>query len=177
MILSFQGKTPRLAKGVYLAPSADVIGDVEIGEHSSIWFQVVVRGDVHSIRIGAYSNIQDGSVLHVHRGEFPLVIGDYVTVGHCVTLHGCTIESNCLIGMGATILNDSRIGSGSIVAAGSLVTEGTKVSSGTLFMGVPAKFIRRLKESEHEEILRYAKNYVEYKAVYLNEKGNSVVVP
>lgn len=172
MILSYQGKKPKIAAGVYLAPSTDIIGDVEIGEHSSVWFQTVIRGDVHSIKIGAFSNIQDGSVLHVFRREYPLVIGDYVTVGHSVTLHGCTIESNCLIGMGATILNNARIGTGSIIAAGALIPEDTVVPPNSLFMGVPAKFMRRLKEVEQEIILRYAKNYLEYKDIYLKEHGN-----
>ncbi|MFI5173810.1 MAG: gamma carbonic anhydrase family protein [Terriglobia bacterium] len=173
MILSFQGKTPRIAKGVYVAPSADIIGDVEIAEHSSVWFQVVIRGDVHSVRIGSCTNIQDGSVLHVHRGEYALTLGDYVTVGHAVTLHGCTIESTCLIGMGATILNNARVGTGSIIAAGALVTEDTIIPPQSLFMGVPAKFIRRLKEAEQEKILRYARNYLEYKEIYLKEQSSS----
>ncbi|MBZ5552493.1 MAG: gamma carbonic anhydrase family protein [Acidobacteriia bacterium] len=177
MILSYQGKKPRIANGVYIAPSADIIGDVEIGEHSSIWFQVVIRGDVHSVRIGTCSNIQDGSVLHVHRGEYPLTLGDYVTVGHSATLHGCTVESNCLIGMGATVLNNARIGTGSIVAAGSLVPEDTVVPPQSLFMGTPARFIRRLKEAEQEKILQYARNYLEYKEIYLKESGNSFSAP
>lgn len=169
MILSYQGQTPKIANGVYVAPSADIIGDIEIGEDSSVWFQVVIRGDVHSIKIGRCSNVQDGSVLHVFRGEFPLVIGDYVTVGHSVTLHGCTIESQCLIGMGATILNNAHIGTGSIVAAGALVPENTVVPPHSLFMGVPAKFIRQLREEDHQTILRYANNYLEYKESYLKE--------
>ncbi|MBZ5536218.1 MAG: gamma carbonic anhydrase family protein [Acidobacteriia bacterium] len=177
MILSYQGKKPRIAKGVYIAPSADIIGDVEIGEHTSIWFQVVIRGDVHSIRIGTCSNIQDGSVLHVHRGEYALTLGDYVTVGHSVTLHGCTVESNCLIGMGATILNNARIGGGSIIAAGSLVPENTVVPPQSLFMGAPARFIRRLKEAEQKKILQYAKNYLEYKETYLKESSSSYSAP
>ena len=177
MILAYQGKKPRIGKGVYIAPSADVIGDVEIGEHTSIWFQVVIRGDVHAVRIGTCSNIQDGSVLHVHRGEYALSLGDYVTVGHSVTLHGCTVESNCLIGMGAIILNNARIGAGSIIAAGALVTENTVVPPQSLFMGTPAKFIRRLKEAEQGTILRYARNYMEYKDIYLKESNSPISTP
>jgi carbonic anhydrase/acetyltransferase-like protein (isoleucine patch superfamily) len=177
MILSYQGTRPRIGKGVYIAPSADIIGDVEIGDQSSVWFQVVIRGDVHSIRIGTCSNIQDGSVLHVHRGEYALTLGDYVTVGHSVTLHGCTVESNCLIGMGAIILNNARIGAGSIVAAGALVPENTVVPPESLFMGTPARFIRRLKEAEQEKILQYAKNYLEYKETYLKESSSSFSAP
>ena len=173
MILSYQGKKPRFGKGVYVAPSADIIGDVEVGDRSSIWFQTVIRGDVHYIQIGQCSNVQDGSVLHVFRGEHPLVIGDYVTIGHSVTLHGCTIESNVLIGMGACILNGARIGAGSIVGAGALVAEDTVVPPESLFMGVPAKFIRRLKEGEQRIIRRYADNYLEYTENYLKEHGNS----
>jgi carbonic anhydrase/acetyltransferase-like protein (isoleucine patch superfamily) len=174
MIMSYQGKQPRIAKGVYLAPSADVIGDVEIGEDSSIWFQVVVRGDVHWIKIGKCTNIQDRSVVHVHRAECPVVIGDYVTIGHSVTLHGCTIESNCLVGMGATIMNNAVVGAGSIIAAGALLTEGTIVPPGSLFMGSPAKFIRRVEEKEHEGIRRYAENYIGYKETYLKEHGSQM---
>jgi carbonic anhydrase/acetyltransferase-like protein (isoleucine patch superfamily) len=173
VILSYQGKKPRIAQTVYVAPSADVIGDVEIGEHSSVWFQVVIRGDVHYIKIGAYSNIQDRSVLHTMKDQYPVIIGDYVTVGHSVTLHGCAIESNCLIGMSATILNNARVGAGSIIGAGSLVTENSIVPPNSLFLGAPAKFVRRLEEKEQETILRYAHNYVEYKEIYLKEHGNS----
>ncbi len=156
-----------MGKGVYVAPSADIIGDVTIGDHSSVWFRVVIRGDVNYIRIGARTNIQDGSVLHVMRGTHPLVLGDAVTVGHNVTLHGCTIESRCLIAMGSVILNGARIGAGSIIAAGSVVTEGTVVPPGSLFLGVPARFQRHLNDEDLKVIERYAQNYVEYKESYL----------
>lgn len=170
MILSFQGKKPSIASTAYIAPSADIIGEVQIGEHSSVWFQVVIRGDVNSIRIGSHTNIQDGSVLHVFKSKSPLIIGDSVTVGHSVTLHGCTIESNCLIGMGATILNNARVGAGSIIAAGALIPEDTVVPPRSIFMGVPAKFVRHLNDADQETILRYAQNYVEYKDLYLKEQ-------
>src|SRR3972149_8406882 len=144
MILPYNGQRPQLASGVYIAESADLIGDVAIGRDSSVWFRVVIRGDVNWIRIGARTNIQDGSVLHVMKDEYPLQIGDNVTIGHATVLHGCTIESRCLIGMGSVILNNAKIGAGSIIAAGSLVPEGTVVPPGSLFMGPPGRFRRAL---------------------------------
>ena len=167
MILPYNGRTPQIAASAYIADSADLIGDVEIGEHSSVWFRAVLRGDVHFIRLGARSNVQDGSVLHGMKDLYPVVLGDEVTVGHNVTLHGCTIESRCLIGMGATILNNARIGEGSIIAAGSLVVEGTVVPPRSLFMGAPAKFRRHLTDDDLALIRRYASNYVGYKEAYL----------
>jgi len=165
-----------MGKGVYVAPSADIIGDVTIGDHSSVWFRAVIRGDVHYIRIGARTNIQDGSVLHVMRGTHPLVLGDDVTVGHNVTLHGCTIESRCLIAMGSVILNGAKIGAGSIIAAGSVVTEGTVVPPNSLFLGVPAHFQRHLNEDDLRIIEAYAQNYVEYKETYLGASQSRVGV-
>src|SRR4029077_12907085 len=125
LIRSFRGRRPQIAASAYIDPQAVVIGDVTIGADSSVWPCVVIRGDVNFIRIGARTNIQDGSVLHVMRDTHPLILGDAVTIGHGVVLHGCTIESRCLIGMGSIILNGARIGAGSIIAAGSLVPEGT----------------------------------------------------
>lgn len=167
MILAYKGLTPRLGAGVYLAPSADVIGDVWIGEHASVWFGAVIRGDVNYIRIGARSNIQDGAVLHVMHETHPLIIGDDVTVGHGCVLHGCTIESRCLIAMGSIILNGAHIGTGSIIAAGSVVTEDTRVPPHSLFMGVPAAFRRHLTADDLKLIERYAAHYVAYKEAYL----------
>lgn len=167
MIHEFKGMLPKLGEGVYIAPGAHVIGDVEIGNHSSIWFNTVVRGDVDAIRIGHNTNIQDSCVCHVMNDEYPLLLGDYVTVGHSVTLHGCEIESHCLIGMGSIILNDVQIAEGSIVAAGSLLTEGMKVPSQSLVMGMPAKVKRGLSREEVDSIGEYAKRYVEYKNEYL----------
>lgn len=167
MILPYNGRRPQIAATAYVAESADVIGDVTLGEHSSVWFGCVLRGDVHYIRIGARTNVQDGSVLHGMKDSHPVVLGDEVTVGHNVTVHGCTVESRCLIGMGSTILNGARIGEGSIVAAGSLVPEGVAVPPRSLFMGVPARFRRHLTEDDLAVIRRYAANYVEYKDNYL----------
>jgi carbonic anhydrase/acetyltransferase-like protein (isoleucine patch superfamily) len=160
---------PQIAASAYVDPAAVVIGDVTLGEHSSVWPCVVVRGDVHWIRIGARTNIQDGSVLHVMRDDFPLSIGDGVTIGHGVVLHGCTVESRCLIGMGSIILNGARIGAGSIIAAGTLVPEGTVVAPGSLFMGHPGKFRRSLTAADQDSIDRYASRYLEYKESYLAE--------
>src|SRR5215471_13494470 len=126
MIMTYKGRTPRVAASAYIAETADVIGDVEIGENSSIWFGAVLRGDIEPIRVGANSNIQDGSVVHTMLGS-PVTVGDWVTVGHRVVLHGCQIEDHCLIGMGAILLNNARVGEGSIVAAGALVLEGTVI--------------------------------------------------
>jgi carbonic anhydrase/acetyltransferase-like protein (isoleucine patch superfamily) len=169
MIRPYQGRMPQIAPSAYVDPAAVVIGDVTIGEDASIWPGVVIRGDVHYIRIGAHSNVQDGSVLHVMRDEYPLILGEAVTVGHGVVLHGCTIESRCLIGMGSIILNGAKIGAGSIVAAGTLVPERTEVPPGSLFMGHPGKVRRELSPDEQQSIDDYAKRYVEYKQTYQRE--------
>lgn len=169
LIRSYRGRMPEIAASAYIDPQAVVIGDVTIGEDSSVWPCTVIRGDVNHIRIGARTSIQDGSVLHVMRETHPLVLGDDVTVGHKVILHGCTIESRCLIGMGSIILNGAKIGTGSIVAAGTLVPEGTEVPPGSLFVGHPGKLRRTLTAADQEMIDRYARNYVGYKEIYKNE--------
>ena len=169
MIRSYRGRTPQIAATAYIDPQAVVIGDVTIGEDSSIWPLTVIRGDVHYIRIGARTNIQDNSVLHVMHETHPLVLGDDITVGHQVVLHGCTIESRCLIGIGCIILNGAKIGTGSIIAAGTLIVEGTDVPPGSLFMGHPGRLRRALMEEEQATIDRYARNYVAYKESYKNE--------
>jgi carbonic anhydrase/acetyltransferase-like protein (isoleucine patch superfamily) len=168
-IRPYKGKRPQIAASAYIDPAAVIIGDVVIGEDSSVWPCSVVRGDVHYIRIGARTNIQDGCVLHVMRDEWPLILGDDVTVGHSVTLHGCTIESRCLIGMGAVILNGVTIGAGSIVAAGALITEKTAIPAGSLVMGSPGKVKRMLTGIDQASIDAYAKRYVGYKNVYREE--------
>jgi carbonic anhydrase/acetyltransferase-like protein (isoleucine patch superfamily) len=132
MIIPFRGITPVLGRNVYIAPTAVIIGDVRIGDDSSIWFGTVVRGDVNSIVIGARTNVQDNSTLHVVTDAFPLIIGDEVTVGHNVVLHGCTVEDRCLVGIGAVVLDGVKIGTGSVVAAGSVVTQGTEVPGHSL---------------------------------------------
>jgi len=169
MIRSYQGITPKVADTCYIDQSAQVIGDVVLGEHSSIWMNAVLRGDVHAIRVGHYSNIQDCSVLHGMKEKWGVYVGDYVTVGHSVTLHGCTIEDRCLIGMGSIILNGARIGSGSIIAAGTLIPEETIVQPGSLWMGSPGKLHRKLEEKDEETILTYSRNYVRYSKSYRAE--------
>jgi carbonic anhydrase/acetyltransferase-like protein (isoleucine patch superfamily) len=168
-IRPYRGKTPQIAASAYVDPAAVIIGDVVLGEDSSVWPCSVIRGDVHYIRIGARTNIQDGSILHVMRDEYPLILGDDVTIGHSVTLHGCTIESRCLIGMGAVILNGVVVGSGSIVAAGTLLAERTVIPPGSLVMGSPGKVKRPLRDAENASIDAYAKRYVGYKNIYREE--------
>ena len=171
MIRSYRGRTPKIPESAYIDPDAVVIGDVTIGEDSSVWPGVVIRGDVNWIRIGARTNIQDGSVLHVMMDTHPLQLGDVVTVGHGVILHGCTIESRVLIGMGSVLLNGAKIGTGSIVAAGTLVPEGTVVPPGSLFMGHPGKFRRALTPEDQASIEAYAARYIQYAATYKAEKA------
>jgi carbonic anhydrase/acetyltransferase-like protein (isoleucine patch superfamily) len=142
---------------------------VVIGELSSVWPNVTIRGDVHYIRIGDESSVQDNSCLHVELNKHPLVIHNRVTVGHSVTLHGCEIEDECLIGIGAVVLNGSRIGTGSIIAAGALVPEGTEIPPRSIVMGVPGKVRRHVSEAERERILRSAANYVRYRQIYKEE--------
>ena len=168
-IRPYQGKWPQIAAAAWIDPSAVIIGDVVIGEDASVWPHTVIRGDVHYIRIGARTNIQDGSVLHVMRDEYPLILGDDITVGHSVTLHGCTIESRCLIGMGAIVLNGVSIGEGSIVAAGTLLLEETPVPAGSLVVGHPGKVKRTLTAIDQVSIDEYAKRYVSYKNIYRAE--------
>ncbi|HLX82907.1 MAG TPA: gamma carbonic anhydrase family protein [Terriglobales bacterium] len=171
MIRSYQGVTPQFPDTCYVDDSAQIIGNVILGEHSSIWMNAVLRGDVHEIRVGHYSNVQDNCVLHGMKEQFGVYLGDYVTVGHSAVLHGCRIEALCLIGMGSIILNGAVIGTGSIIAAGTLIPEGTIVEPNSLWMGSPGKFRRTLEKDDEESILRYAKNYVGYKRVYLRERS------
>ncbi len=169
MIRSYQGKSPVVPETCYVDVSAQVIGDVVLGEHASIWMNTVLRGDVHSIRVGANSNIQDNSVLHGMLNKWPVIVGDWVSVGHSVTLHGCVVEDQCLIGMGSIILNGARIGAGSIIAAGTLIPEGTVVEPGSLWMGLPGKLRRSLDDEDRQSIRQYAERYLGYKENYLNE--------
>ena len=167
MLRSYRGTMPRVHPTVYIDESAQVIGDVEIGEESSVWMSAVIRGDVHRIRIGRRSNVQDGTVVHVMSDTYPTIIGDEVTIGHAAIVHGCTIEDRCLIGMGAILLNGVRVGSGSIVAAGSLLTERTTVPPRSLVMGRPGKVKRLLGDTEIREIQMYADRYVAYRLEYM----------
>jgi carbonic anhydrase/acetyltransferase-like protein (isoleucine patch superfamily) len=158
---------PRVHPSAFIDDSAQVIGDVEIGEESGVWMCAVLRGDVHAIRVGRRSNIQDGTIVHVMTGTHPTTIGDHVTIGHGAIVHGCTIENQCLIGMGAILLNGAHIGTGSIVAAGTLVTENMKVPPKSMVMGSPGKVKRLLTQAEIVEVARYADRYVEYRLEYM----------
>jgi carbonic anhydrase/acetyltransferase-like protein (isoleucine patch superfamily) len=167
MIRPYLGKLPTIAPGCYIDPSAQVIGDVTLGEHSSIWMNAVVRGDVNAIRIGPRSNVQDCAVLHGMRNLYPVIVGEMVTIGHNATVHGCILEDAVLIGIGATILNDARIGEGSIIAAGAVIPEHTIIPPRSLVTGVPGKVRRTLGDADRELILKYAQNYLDYTAIYL----------
>lgn len=169
MIRAFRGILPKIASSCYIYPSAQVIGNVVIGERSSVWPLVTIRGDVHSIQIGEETNIQDNSVLHVEAPDFPLVIGDRVTVGHMACLHGCTVEDDALIGIGAIVLNGARIGQGAVVAAGALVPEGKVIPPEVLVMGAPAKVIRTVTPEEAQRFRVNAQHYVEGARIYLQE--------
>ncbi len=170
MIRSYKGIAPQFPETAYIDDSAQLVGDVIIGEHSSIWMNAVLRGDVHQIRVGLYSNVQDNCVLHGMKDLYGVHLGDYVTVGHSTILHGCTIEPRCLIGMGSIIHTGAVIGSGSIIAAGTLIPEKTAVEPNSLWVGSPGKFRRTLDEDDQLTILRYSENYVGYKKSYLMER-------
>jgi carbonic anhydrase/acetyltransferase-like protein (isoleucine patch superfamily) len=170
MIRSFRGVHPQIHPTAFIAESAQVIGDVHIGEQASIWFGTVARGDMFYIRIGDRSNVQDNCVLHTRTGEKPTVLEDEVTVGHSVTLHGCYVERGSLIGIGSIVLDDVRVGAQSLVAAGSLISPGTIIPPRSLVMGMPARVKRPLTEEEVASLAKYWQNYVEYSAYYLNEK-------
>ena len=167
MLRAYQGILPTVPPTCYVDLSAQVIGDVVLGERSSVWMNAVVRGDVNSIRIGANSNVQDCAVLHGMRHLYPVLIGDWVTIGHNATVHGCIVEDAVLVGMGSTILNDARIGEGSIIAAGAVIPEHTVIPPNSLVAGVPGKVRRTLGEADRELILTYARNYLDYTAIYL----------
>jgi len=173
IILNYKGLSPKIEDSAWIAPGASVIGDVKIGKDCSIWFGVVIRGDVHKIEIGDRVSVQDLSMIHVthYKKEdksdgSPTIIGDDVTIGHKVMLHGCTIEDACLIGMSATILDDAVIGKESIVGAGALVTKGKKFPPRSLIIGSPAKVVRELSDKEVEELYASAKRYVKFMEGY-----------
>jgi len=166
MLITANGATPQVDSSAYVHSSAQVIGDVVIGAESSLWFNVVVRGDVHRVSIGARTNLQDAVIVHVTRDRWPTVVGDDVTVAHGVILHGCAVRERCLIGIGAIVLDGAVIEPDCLVAAGSLVTPGTKIPAGQLAMGRPAKVVRPLRDDELAHLRRSAANYVEYAASY-----------
>ena len=166
MIREFQSYHPKIHETAFVAENAIVIGDVEIGEQSSIWFGSVLRGDVNYIRIGKRTNVQDGSIIHVSSKTHPTIIEDEVTLGHRVTLHGCHIETGCLIGIGAIILDGVRVGRDSLIAAGSLVTPNTKIPSRSLVMGSPARVKRELSDNEIYNQARFWQNYTDLSGIY-----------
>jgi gamma-carbonic anhydrase len=189
MIRAYRGVVPKIAASCYIDPSAQVIGEVEIGERSSVWCNVTIRGDVNYIHIGEETSIQDNSVIHVehdtarvqidgspalpsHGGPasgYPTIVGNRVTVGHSVTLHGCIVEDECLIGIGAIVLNGSRVGKGSVVAAGALIPEGMQIPPGSLVMGVPGKIRRETSAEEQARFRDNAQIYVRYRQIYREE--------
>ena len=169
MIRPFKGKHPQVHPTAFVEESAQVIGDVVIGEESSVWFNAVVRGDVFHVRIGARTNVQDGTVIHVSSGTHATILEDEVTVGHNVTLHGCHVERGSLVGIGAIVMDGARVGAESLVAAGSLVAPGTVIPPRSLVMGVPAKVKRPLTDEEAAGLAHFWKNYVEYTKEYKNE--------
>lgn len=171
MLRSYKGRLPAVHPTAWVDESAQVIGDVEIGEASSVWMNVVIRGDVHRIRIGRRTNIQDGTVVHVMRGTHPTTIGDEVTIGHAAVIHGCTLADRILVGMGAIILNGAEVGEDSIVAAGALLTEGVRIPPRSLVMGSPGKVRRPLTDDEVASIRDYAERYVGYRLDYMDGAG------
>lgn len=171
-IITYNGITPRIHPSVFITEGVKIIGDVEIAEDSSVWYNVVIRGDVNYIRIGKRTNIQDLSMLHVTHDFFPLTIGDNVSVGHSVSLHGATIKNNILIGIGAIVLDGAIINNNCLIAAGTLVREGVEVPEGVLFAGVPGKVIRELRPEEIQRIAQNAENYVNYVKNYRNQLIN-----
>jgi len=167
MIAPFNTIHPKIAPTAFIAHDAVIIGDVEIGEDASIWYGSILRGDVNFIRIGARTNIQDGTVVHVSSNTHSTILEDQITVGHRVTLHGCYVESGCLIGIGAILLDGVRVGRNSLVAAGSLLTPGTQIPPNSVVMGSPAKVRRQVTEDEFAYLDRSWRNYVELKAHYI----------
>jgi carbonic anhydrase/acetyltransferase-like protein (isoleucine patch superfamily) len=169
MLRRYREVGPVVPASCYVDPSAQVIGDVVLGERASIWMNAVVRGDVNAIRIGAESNVQDCAVLHGMRHLYPVIVGERVTIGHNATVHGCVLEDEVLVGIGAVILNDARIGEGSIIAAGAVIPEHAVIPPRSLVAGVPGKVRRELGEKDRAMILQYARNYLDYSAIYLAE--------
>lgn len=167
-VLPYRGIFPKLGEGVLIAGGAWVIGDVEIGDRSSVWFNSVVRGDENYIRIGCDTNVQDNCTLHGTPEKYPLIIGDRVTIGHQAVVHGCVVEDECLIGMGAIVMDGSRIGKGSLVAAGAILTPGFTAPACSLIMGAPAQIKRPLNDAERQRMVTSMSNYRLLTAEYLN---------
>lgn len=166
MLLPYEGRRPQIDPSAYVQRSAQIIGDVVIGAQSSVWFNAVIRGDVHHIRIGVRTNVQDNATLHVTGRRWPTLVGDDVTVGHAVILHGCRIGNRCLIGMGAIVMDGVELGDDCLVAAGALVTPGTQIPAGHLVLGRPAAVTRPLRPDELASLRESAENYVAHAASY-----------
>jgi carbonic anhydrase/acetyltransferase-like protein (isoleucine patch superfamily) len=162
LILPVEGVSPQIHSSCWLAPNSTLVGDIIMGEHCTVWFNAVIRGDVNKIRIGHHSNIQDGAVIHCTYQKTETSIGNYVSIAHNAIVHGCTIEDNVLIGMGAIVMDGAYIESGSIIAAGAIVTQGTRVKSGSIYAGNPAKFLKEVSPEAAEVFMRTAMNYVKY---------------
>lgn len=173
-IHAHQGTRPRLGERVFVAPDAHVTGDVEAGDDVSFWFHAVARGDVNRIRIGARTNVQDGSVLHVTHETHPLEIGCAVVIGHAAVVHGCTLEDGCLVGIGARVLDGAVVEAGAQVGAGAVVPPGMRVPAGTLALGVPARVARPLSDGERAAILEIVERYVDLKESYRSEHGRGI---
>jgi len=170
LVRSVRGNHPQFGENCWLAENATVVGDVVMGEHCTVWFNAVVRGDVNSIRIGNYSNVQDGAVIHCTYQKNGTYIGDYVSIAHNAIVHGCTIEDHVLIGMGSIVMDGAVIGTGAIVAAGAIVTQNTKVPSGTIYAGNPAKYLKDVSPDLNAAIDRTANNYIIYSG-WFNEEN------
>jgi len=166
MILPYEGRTPRIHDSCYIAPDCVIVGDVTIGEDSSVWFKAVIRGDINHIRIGSFTNVQDGCIIHVTGGTSPTVIGNHVVIGHGALIHGCTIEDGCLIGMGSIILDNAVIGKGSLIAAGAVIKPGTIVAPSSMMAGNPAAFKRVVSEEEMGRFIEWARDYRGYSKEY-----------
>ena len=168
-LIQYRDASPRIAESVFVAPGAWIIGDVEIGERSGVWFNTVIRGDMHYVRIGSFTAVQDSSTLHVTHPGFPLLIGDRVVIGHRAVVHGCTVEDECLIGIGAIVLDGVKIGAGSIVAAGALLPPGMEVPPGSVVMGAPARVIRQTGEKEKNLLRGTWSHYADLAAEYMKQ--------
>jgi carbonic anhydrase/acetyltransferase-like protein (isoleucine patch superfamily) len=166
MILPYNDRSPKIHKSCFIAPDSVIIGDVTIEEQSSVWFKAVIRGDIDYVKIGSFTNIQDGCIIHVTGGTSPTEIGDHVVVGHGALIHGCRIEDGCLIGMGSIVLDDAVIGKGSLIAAGSVVKPGTVVKPNSMMAGNPAVFKRKVSDDEMRKFIEWAKDYRGYSKEY-----------
>ena len=171
IVRTYAGKAPVLGERVYLAETAAVIGDVVLGDDVSVWYGAVVRGDCHFIRVGARSNIQDNSVLHVTQGTHPTILEEEVTLGHAAVVHGATVRRGALIGIRATVMDGADVGESAFVGAGALVTPRTKIPPRTLWLGAPAKLVRTLSDAEIADLVHYHRNYLGYKEEYFRVDG------